>query len=917
VCTAERSARKVRRFARYELASASATIATVNHALLAALDEGATVVTPNRRLARSLHRDFDFVQQRRSAKAWPTPTLLPYPQWLRSLWDEVLGADPASATPIPLTPAQSALHWRQIVDADSDRVPLLDGRGAAALAAEAWSLVHQWGAGGESWRAWRAGDLDDPAVFARWAETYAARLRGADACDLALVPDLLAARAETIARTRGLTAFVGFIEPTPQQARLFAALQAAGTEMQRADTLPEVESQVSRTIAATPHDEIACALAWARDRAAAKPGARIGIVVDDLTARRESVVGLATDMLCPSAALPGGPTRVPFEISLGPALSAVPLVATALDLIVLLEGSLETGRAAALLRSPYLSGAETLWTARASAEREWLRQGTHQVSVSDAIVALDRCSRDLALRWRAARDARAAARPSSPREWSDAWRAWLAAAGWPGTRPLDSDEYQTRVAWERLLLEVASLGTVAPRLSAARALATLQILANEQRFQPEGGAASIQILGVLEASGLAFDALWVAGLAADCWPSAPSPNPLLPLAWQRQRNVARATPQREREYAQALIAQFARAAPEVIFSSAATIDDHPSLPSALILGYPECAAPPRGLTWTAAMAQSATLESVVDDRAPPLERGSRVPGGAHIVVAQSDCPFKAVARHRLSAKPWPLPSAGLTPLERGILVHAALARFWTAVRDSQTLSSLDDESLGRSIGAAVEGALGELPPPRWRGLPSLLRDGEVRRLAALLRAWLAIERTRPAFVVDAVEAQVLLQLGGVEFALKRDRVDVLAGGNAAIVDYKTGPVERPRQWFDERPMSAQIGLYALAQATLVPERSVRAVGYAELRPEGVSVAGLADEDAWPGMDPIAAAPGGTWIGLEAWWRARLEALAEEIRAGQAAVTPRLKPSPCRNCRLQPLCRIESVRAVEPEDANDE
>ncbi|TMH61854.1 MAG: hypothetical protein E6H53_01030, partial [Betaproteobacteria bacterium] len=136
----------------------------MNPALLAALAEGAMVVTPNRRLARFLHRDFDLAQRARGLTAWPTPSILPYPQWLEALWAEAVAADAMTDAALLLTPAQSTLQWRRLVEADDERVPLLDPGGAAALAADAWSLVHQWGAGGESWRAWRrdANDADDP-----------------------------------------------------------------------------------------------------------------------------------------------------------------------------------------------------------------------------------------------------------------------------------------------------------------------------------------------------------------------------------------------------------------------------------------------------------------------------------------------------------------------------------------------------------------------------------------------------------------------------------------------------------------------------------------------------------------------------------------------------------------------------------
>ena len=560
----------------------------MNPALLAALAEGAIVVTPNRRLARFLHRDFDLAQRARGEIAWPTPSILPYPQWLEALWAGAVAADAVNDAAFLLTPAQSALQWRQLVEADQAHAPLLDARGAAALAAEAWSLVHQWGAGGESWRAWRdANDADDPAVFARWAEGYAAGLRAIHGRDLALLPDGLVALRGHLSRNSRATVFAGFLELTPQQERLHAALRNAGRDLQQLESLPDLRANASRTVAATPRDEIAAALDWARGHAFTRPEARIGIVVEDLAARRDEIVALAEDLLCPGAILPGATASARFEISLGIALPAVPLIGNALDLITLAESALPIGSAAVALRSPYLPAAEEEWPRRARIERDWLEEGRREVTLSDAIGALRRCSPELAARWRNARDAWRATRRSTPREWADTWRSWLSAVGWPGSRPLDSAEYQAREAWERLLGQFASLGAVAPRLAPARALASLRSLAAETLFQPEGGVAPIQILGLLEGTGLAFDALWVAGLAADRWPAAPSPNPLLPLAWQRERDVPRASARREREYAQALTARFARAAPEVVFSSAANIDDHESSPSALILSYPD------------------------------------------------------------------------------------------------------------------------------------------------------------------------------------------------------------------------------------------------------------------------------------------------------------------------------------------
>jgi hypothetical protein len=164
-----------------------------------------------------------------------------------------------------------------------------------------------------------------------------------------------------------------------------------------------------------------------------------------------------------------------------------------------------------------------------------------------------------------------------------------------------------------------------------------------------------------------------------------------------------------------------------------------------------------------------------------------------------------------------------------------------------------------------------------------------------------------------------LHLGGIAFRLRPDRVDTLASGGVAILDYKSGRVERPAQWFDERPRASQLGLYTLAQRAAAPEIAVRAVVYAQLCPGEVVSAGLAaDVDAWPGLAAVSSVgPRGDWPALESWWSRRLGALAAEIAQGHAAVTPRESPLPCRSCGLHAVCRIESMRHVRDDDVGDE
>ena len=86
--------------------------------------------------------------------------------------------------------------------------------------------------------------------------------------------------------------------------------------------------------------------------------------------------------------------------------------------------------------------------------------------------------------------------------------------------------------------------------------------------------ASIAICGFLEAASVTFDALWVAGLSSQQWPPPPRPNPLLPVAWQRERGVPRSSAARELSYARGLTERLARCSPIVVMSAPAVLDDY-------------------------------------------------------------------------------------------------------------------------------------------------------------------------------------------------------------------------------------------------------------------------------------------------------------------------------------------------------
>ena len=77
----------------------------------------------------------------------------------------------------------------------------------------------------------------------------------------------------------------------------------------------------------------------------------------------------------------------------------------------------------------------------------------------------------------------------------------------------------------------------------------------------------------------------------------------------------------------------------------------------------------------------------------------------------------------------------------------------------------------------------------------------VKRLEARVLDLIARDLEREPFTVVQTEAECSVDVGGVQVRVKLDRVDRLADGSHAVIDYKTGANARPAAWMGERPES--------------------------------------------------------------------------------------------------------------------
>jgi probable DNA repair protein len=886
---------------------------------------GVTVITPNRRLAQALSREFDAAQAAQGSSAWESADILPYSAFVERCYEDALYSELASDLPILLTPAQEHALWEDIIRRSDAGDALLAIPETAALAADAWKTAHAW----RLLDSLRSGQLnEDATAFRDWCAQYSLRCERERHTDAALLPDVVAAHVTgKEMRKPNLLAVYGFDIMTPQQQALFDALQAAGTEV-FVSAQERREASVLRVACVDARDEIQRAAAWARARLAAAPEARIGIVVPDLAKQRKAILRMFRTVMAPASMLPGasGAPRtnddpLPFNLSLGEALTGYPLVQAACLILELAGREIEFGRASLLIRSPFIAAGESEAAGRARLDLELRRRAEPAITLERLLDTIDAAgagaySPELAQRLRKLAGFRKsdlfAAR--APSEWARAITDALKLMGFPDKgRSLDSFEYQTLKKWHEVIASFAMLDRVNAKMGYGEAIGRLRRLAAEVLFQPEVPHAPVQILGVLESAGIEFDHLWVMGLTDEAWPIHPRPNPFLPLEAQRKARVPEASIEATLALDAAITRGWLAAAREVVLSHAQAEGERKLLPSPLLRDLPQAALElpvyPRHRDLIHAAAR---IESMEDAVAPPLAASAALTGGASVITDQSACPFRAFALHRLDAESPEAPHAGLDPMERGTLVHRVLANAWDQLKTKTRLDAIGEGELEALLARSADEAVTRLKRGRPATLAGRFAEVEKRRLVRLARAWLEMEREARGddFTVTAVEDKRGLVIGPLTLRGKLDRVDELEDGRRIVIDYKSTAAPASA-WLGERPDEPQLPLYLIAT-----EPAAVAIAFAQVKAGDMKFGALAADETllpvWKSLPDIG------WDAQVAAWREVLARLATQFAAGEAAVDPKNLQKTCRKCDLQPLCRIhERLGALVPEEEGDD
>lgn len=864
------------------------------------LKTGDVLLTGNKRLIPFLYTAFANYQQTQKKQVWCTPQFFTFTHWLEILWEKQIIEH--SYFPLQLLNKQQEYFlWQSVIQRSN--YFFLDTTHTTNYAQQAWQLLKQ---AQIDYLSPYFKQSNETETWQTWAIEFVNQCQNHAFVDRSnTVNYLIHLFNKQILHAPSRIFLIGFNEINPQYKKLLNVLEERHCLIcHYAPVYPKVKPQ--RLSVVNKDSEYQTMALWAYQNWQQQQN--IACIIPNLIEQRGQLLSIFNEVF--SELAPNNKQPPPFNIAGGSPLLEFGLIQAAMNSLSLDEIN-SFAQINQLLRSPYLGGSHQEQSQRAQldihlrcyAENRMHLEQLVKISAQQACPLLS-CLFTQLIYVIKKYPADFLATPSF---WSMYFAKKLQALGWPGERPLSSEEFQLLERWSELLTEFASLDFILGEISHAKALLQLHEMISNTLFQAKTlHEPRIQIIGLLDSAGLYFDALWVMGLDDKTWPGVAKPNPFIPYALQRKYQIPYASGEREYYFASLLTKKLIESSKKIIFSYPVQHLDQILRPSVLIHSIPEIELKQLELPHYQAYAKKIMAaqqwEYYSEDFVTPHKEASLI-ASTQLLQSQAACPFQAFARFRLKAHFHPFPQNGLNARERGTLLHQILEQFWNKIKDQETLLAQTTHRLNQLINTAIDHCLHRLSKKRPMLFQAHFIKLERQRLQILLNNIINLEKQRPVFFTTQHEIKQQLTLGQLSFSLRVDRIDKLNANEFMIIDYKTG-LPTKIDWLEERCDYPQLLLYCLSY----PD-TVRSFALMYLRSNKITLQGIsANETTMKQLTPLKKLKTSLvlndWFDLLKHWQSSLEKLVLEYQQGVVVAKPKYGAHTCRQCDLQLLCRIK-------------
>jgi len=244
----------------------------------------------------------------------------------------------------------------------------------------------------------------------------------------------------------------------------------------------------------------------------------------------------------------------------------------------------------------------------------------------------------------------------------------------------------------------------------------------------------------------------------------------------------------------------------------------------------------------------------------------------------------------------------LDNMDRGSLVHGVLEEFWRK-RHFADLRDMSADAFMDALNGAVRNTIQAFAAETSIASPAVL-ELESERLLRLVGDWLMYEKARGiSFRIVDCEVGKKVLICGIEVTLKIDRVQQLESGGLEFIDYKTGQMPKIKSWGEDRITEPQLPIYATFYAD--PAEQVAGIYFGMVKTAEHAFAGVSADsfEAEPNKRKPAFTQDFTdWQQLLEHWKSAIEAIAAELREGEAAVCFS-DENELLYCEVKPLLRL--------------
>lgn len=664
----------------------------------------------------------------------------------------------------------------------------------------------------------------------------------------------------------------GFKQRTPEQNKLFEILKCQSLNSR------SLENNIQALSFIDQETELESIAKWAKEVSLKNPNSQIGVVIPNLS-QLQHLVKSTFDQEFDASLLETH--HKPYNISLGMSLCQYPLIQHLLSIVKIssqiIKGNIELEMLMKTVTSPYIKGALNESNSRALLVNRILGLGCEEATTQKVLKLMKDCPvliqivnalRSLKI------DKKIALEDSL-----DSINLLLLTWGFTSDRSLSSSEYQLFEKYQNESLILNRLSNFYNKVSLFDAIKILNTHLNSVIFQPKSGTANIHILGALEAEGLYFDHAWVSSMTSNFIPG----KIKMPLFIPQKTSIEYKLPNSNfllvTEDAKVTLKALNNLSPETTYSYAKLMQNREELPSPYIdfKDYLEVS-----------FIKNSSRELIyIDDYKAPKIQELTIKKGVKTLQNQMSCAFRGFAG-RLDIDDFEAPHIGLSRLQQGNLIHKILETFFNEIKSSASLLKLTELELDNLIEKHTESATQNLPKSNFK-------LNEKIRLVKIIRQHIDLEKKRSDFEVIKTESTSEVNINGLKFSTRIDRMDRLANGDSLIIDYKTGKDVKVSQMTGDPIDQAQLPIYAVTN-------SVDGVAFATINSNDCQFKAITKNKSELPLTKQAINRMPEWDKQITEWTSILNSASKQFQNGIASVLP--VKNACDYCDYDLLCRVK-------------